>query len=234
MVQVLQVQEQVLDPEGGPLAHGGGLGRLEVGEAQAGLVLPPAGEPAPRAAITSSSRRRSSRQGLTADEQVAVVGDEAAGGPQVDDGPGPGRLLAPGVDGGHHVVAQARPRSGRWPPGPPRPGWPAAPPSWAGGDGQAQLRLAFRQGHPEPAPDPHAVQGGEQADHGLGGIAGGQGMLEAFQFTGRRWGAGWAWAHLSPPVWQIRAPAIPCGTCRRCHGHVRAGKAFMDTRRLPP
>ena len=107
VVQVLQVQQQVLDPEGGPLAHGGGLGRLEVGEAQAGLVLPLGGEAAPGRRSTSSRRRAQQPQGLAADEQVAVVGDEAAGGPQVDDGPGGGRLVAPGVDGGHDVVAQA-------------------------------------------------------------------------------------------------------------------------------
>jgi len=44
VVQVRQVEEQVLDPEGGALADGGGLRRLEVGEAQAGLVLPLARE----------------------------------------------------------------------------------------------------------------------------------------------------------------------------------------------
>ena len=152
VVQVLQVQEQILDPEGGPLAHGGGLGGLEVGEAQGGLVLPLRGKGGQGSDDVLEAAAQQSK-GLLSDEQVPVVGDEAAGGAQVDDGPGAGGLLAPGVDGGHDVVAQGgfMLRDGLQVHG------------VLGGlqlrdlglrHGQAQLGLGLRQGDPEPAPDP--------------------------------------------------------------------------------
>ena len=105
MVEVLQIQQQVLEPETGPLPHGGGLGGLEVGEAQGRLILPLGGKPRQRRNHVLEATAQKG-QGFLGNQQIAVIGDEATGGAQVDDGPGLGGLLTPGVNGGHHVMAQ--------------------------------------------------------------------------------------------------------------------------------
>ena len=66
MLDLLQVEQQVLDPQAGALADGGGLGRLEVGEAERGQVPVLAGRSAARAAITRSERRATRSQGRRA------------------------------------------------------------------------------------------------------------------------------------------------------------------------
>ena len=180
MVQVLQIQEQVLDPERGALAHGGGLGRLEVREPEGGLVLP-LGREGRQGGEHVLQAAAQEHQGLLHDEQVAVIGDEAAGGPKVDDGPRRWRLLAPGVNGGHDIVAQGGLVA--------RDGLEIH--VVLGGpqlhdlrrcDRQAQLGFRLGQGNPEAPPHPLAVERREQAHHGLAGVAAGQRMLEALQF----------------------------------------------------
>ncbi len=44
-------------------------------------------------------------QSVPVKDEIGVVGDVAAGGPQVDDARGGGRGLAEGIDVGHHVMA---------------------------------------------------------------------------------------------------------------------------------
>ena len=105
MSQVLQVQEQVLDPEAGPLANGGGLGGLEVGEAQGRLILP-LGRKGAQGGDQVLDAPPQQAQGLLGDEEVPVVGDKAAGRAEVDHRTGTRGLLAPGVDGGHDIVPQ--------------------------------------------------------------------------------------------------------------------------------
>jgi hypothetical protein len=180
VIQILEVQQQVLDPERGPLAHGGGLGGLEVREPERGLVLPLGREGRQgRDHVLQAAAQQGQR--LLHDEQVAVVGDETAGGPQVDDGARAWRLFAPGIDRRHHVMPQGGfmfrndvevhrvlggPQFGEL----------------SLGHGQPKFRLGFGQGDPEPPPHPLAVERRQQAHHGLAGVAAGQGMLESLQF----------------------------------------------------
>ncbi len=104
-VQLLQVGQEVLHPEGGPLAHRHQLGGLIVGVAQGGggLVLVSA-----KAGEVGQHRQQLAPQILEAlpvDDQVGVVGDIAAGGAQVNDARGGGSGLAVGIDVGHDVMA---------------------------------------------------------------------------------------------------------------------------------
>ena len=72
-----QVEHEVVGPETGPFADRRRLGRLEVGEGQAGQVAMSPGESA-RRSITPTSRPRTSSSDLAQQEQVGVVGDVAA------------------------------------------------------------------------------------------------------------------------------------------------------------
>jgi hypothetical protein len=103
-LHLLQVQQQVLDPERGSLADGGGLRRLEVREAQRGE----------RPVLPRELRQRRHRghqprahqlERLAVLDQVRVVAHVRAGGAQVDDGARSRRLFAQVVHVRHHVVA---------------------------------------------------------------------------------------------------------------------------------
>ena len=175
VLHLLQVHEQLVHPQGGPLAHGDQLGGLEVGEAQGGqgLVLPgkfgQMGQH-PHQLVPDQ------QQGLPHEDDVGVVPHIAAGGPQVDDGHGLGAQLAVGVDVGHHVVAQLLLPLG---------GLLIVDVGDVGlqlvhlllGHGQAQLHLRPGQGHPQPAPGGKLLVGGEDVLHLVAGVAGGQGTF---------------------------------------------------------
>ena len=60
MLDLGQVQHEVVGPEAGPLAHGRRLGRLEMGEAQAGQVAVLLRRNAASRSITATSRPRTS------------------------------------------------------------------------------------------------------------------------------------------------------------------------------
>ena len=47
-------------------------------------------------------------------DEIGVIGDERAGSAQVQEGPRRGRLIAEGVDVGHHVMAKAALVAGRY------------------------------------------------------------------------------------------------------------------------
>ena len=177
-VQLLQVGEQVLHPEGGPLAHRHQLGGLIVGIAQGGggLVLL-----CKFTEVRHHSQQLSPEipQALPVDDEIRVVGDIAAGGPQVDDPRGGGGRLAVGVDVGHHVVADLLlPRRSRL----------IVDVGDVGlqlrhllrGDGQAQIVLCPGQGHPQPPPGLKAHVGGEQVQHERRGVPGRQGGFVTF------------------------------------------------------
>ncbi len=176
-VQLLQVRQEILHPEGGPLAHRDQLGGLIVGVAQGrGVrVLPGELREVPQ---QGQKALPEIPQALTVEDEVGVVGDIAAGGPQVDDARGGGRGRAVGVDVGHHVMPDFL-----FPPG-----------SQLEVDvgemvlqllhlfrrhGQAQLMLRPGQGHPQPPPGLDAGFGGEEVQHELRRIAGGEGGFVA-------------------------------------------------------
>jgi len=106
-LDLLQVQEEVLDPEGGPFPDGGGLGWLEVGVGQGGQrpVLPGEGREglhAPDDPVPYEGQR------LPVLDEIRVVPDEGAGGPQMDDPPCRRRHFPEEVDVGHDVMAEPR------------------------------------------------------------------------------------------------------------------------------
>jgi hypothetical protein len=82
------------------------LRRLEVGVAQAGQSLPLPGKG--RQCVDCCNRLvADERKGLTHQDQVGVVGHEAARRPQVDDRTSDRGCVAQGVDVRHHVVPKS-------------------------------------------------------------------------------------------------------------------------------
>ena len=157
VAELLEVEHEVLHPERRALADGGELGRLEVGVAEAGHARAVRAANASSAASTAMSRPRSRREPVAHEDQVGVVGDERAGGAEVDERPRRRRLVAEGVDVRHHVVpepalvraAAARSTSSRW-----ARIWASA----SSGIGEAELALGLGEREPEPAPEPDPVR----------------------------------------------------------------------------
>ena len=105
MLDFGQVHREIVRPETRPLADGRRLGRLKMGEPEAGQIAVLGGE---RGQGVDHGRHSPGDhlQALAQQQQVGVVGHVAACGAQVDDGPGVGAKVAVGVDVGHHVVPQ--------------------------------------------------------------------------------------------------------------------------------
>ena len=175
VLHVGKVQQQLVHPQGGPLAHGDKLGGLEVGEAQGGqgLVLP--GEfgqlvQHPHDLVPDQA------QALPHEDHVGVVPHIAAGGAQVDDGHGVGAGLAVGVDVGHHVMAQLLFVLG---------GLVVINVGEVGlqllhllgGHRQAQLHLGPGQGDPQPPPGRELLVRGKDILHLVAGVAGREGTF---------------------------------------------------------
>src|SRR6185436_14139112 len=89
VADLVEVEEEVLQPEAGPFADGGQLGRLEVGVGEGRDVLGAAGEGGQLAGGRGQPGGQQ-LQGLPHQQDVGVVGDEGAGGADVEDPPGPG------------------------------------------------------------------------------------------------------------------------------------------------
>ena len=100
----LQVHHQLVGPQGGALAHGGGLGGLAVGVGHAGHVLVLLGKVG-QLCQHADELFAHQLQALPHHDDVGVVAHIAAGGTQMDDAGCLGALLAVGVDVAHHVVA---------------------------------------------------------------------------------------------------------------------------------
>ena len=168
-VQLFQVQHQVLEPEGGPLAHSGGLGRLEMGIGQGGQSLILLGKI--RGGGNGVQKQLAdAQQRVPLEDNIGIITHIAAGGPQVDDGPGLGAGQTVGIDMSHNVVAHL-----------------SLPP--AGGlivyiiqvsahlvklfigDVQSQLLLALGKDDPQLAPGGKLPVVGEDFLHFLAGIA---------------------------------------------------------------
>ena len=173
VLDLAQVHHQLVGPQGGPLAHGGGLGGLAVGVGHAGHILVLAGK-AGQLGQHAHQLFAHQLQALAHDDDVGVVAHIAAGGAQVDDAGGLGALLAVSVDVAHHVVAdQFFPRGGHLIVDVVHVGLQLG--HHGGGDVvQALLHLGPGQGHPQPAPGAELVVVREDILHLVRGVPGGK------------------------------------------------------------
>jgi hypothetical protein len=158
------VEGEVVGPERGPLAHGGELSRLEMRVRQRRDGGVGGGErPERQQDLSQAAEQQPAR--VAQDDEIGVVGDEAAGGPEMDEGARRGRLVAHVMDVRHHVVPQAAlvvPH-----------GIEVGVVEMAAqigqgrvGNGDPEVSLGFRQGEPEPPPEAGAVPPAPQGLHG--------------------------------------------------------------------
>ena len=104
MVDLGKIHHQLVGPQGGTLAHGGGLCRLAVGIGHAGhvlVLLSKAGELCQH----TDQLFANEFQALPHHDDIGVIAHIAAGGTQMDDAGCLGALLAVGINVAHHVVA---------------------------------------------------------------------------------------------------------------------------------
>jgi hypothetical protein len=177
VAEALHVEREVLHPQRGALAHRGELRRLEVrvGEARRRRVA--RGEGLQRAQERDEPAQHEA-EAVAHHQQVGVVGDEGAGGAEVDHLARRLGLVAEGVHVRHDVVAKAalvlrrdlevgvvevraHGHQRRL------------------GDVDAQLPLALGQGEPQAAPQADAVLLPPQRLHGGGGVPGAEGRAIA-------------------------------------------------------
>ena len=170
VLHLLQVREEFVHPQGGPLAHGDHLGGLVVGVAQGRKGLVPAGKLC-QAGQHPHQLVPDELEALLHQNHVRIVPHVAAGGPQVDDGHGVGAVGPVGVDVGHHVVAELLLLLG---------GqvvvdvvtFPLHLIDLGLGDGQAQFHLRPGQGDPQPVPGGKLLVRGEEVQHLPAGVPG--------------------------------------------------------------
>ena len=105
MLDLFQIQRQILRPKRGALSHGRELGRLKMRIAQRRQVLPLQRKRAERVDRAGQSRCDQLHR-LAHDDQVGIIDDILAGGPQMDDPLGGRRGFLKGVNVGHHVMPQ--------------------------------------------------------------------------------------------------------------------------------
>ena len=173
MVDLVEVHHQLVGPQGGALAHGGGLGGLAVGVGHAGHVLVLFGKVG-QLGQHANELFADELQALPHHDDVGVVAHIAAGSTQMDDAGGLGALLAVGIDVAHHVVAdQLLPGNGDVIVDIVHMGFQLG--HHLGGDiGQALLHLGPGQRHPQAAPGAELVVIREDVLHLIGGVAGGK------------------------------------------------------------
>ena len=174
-LDILQIEQQIVHPQGRPLAHRRQLGRLEVGEAERRDRLVGIGKD--RQFLEQQHQFAADQaERLAHLHQVGVVADIAAGGAKMDD---PARLWAEfaiGMDMAHHIVPQlffllfgqleidvgdVRLKLG----------------NLLIGDLQAEFLLRLRQRHPQLPPGLELVLRRPDPVHLAAGIAQGQGIL---------------------------------------------------------
>ena len=174
MVDLVEVHHQLVGPQSGTLAHGGGLGGLAVGVGHAGHILVLLGKLG-QFCQHADELLAHQLKALTHHDDVGVVADVAAGGAQMDDACCLGALLAVGVDMAHNVVAhQLLPLDGDLIVDVVHMSFQLG--HHLGGDiGQALLHLGPGQGHPQAAPGAELVVVREDVLHLIGGISGGKG-----------------------------------------------------------
>ena len=177
MGHLLQVEQQVVNPEADPLADRGGLCGLEVGAAEAdeGLCLEGlGGQPLDHGRQAGGHEI----ERLADEHEVGVVGDEGARGPEVDDRTGSRTVIGEGVEMSKHVVPHPALVVGR----PGKVDRVEVSPHFGEllrRDGQAQFGLALGEGQPDPPPERVAVVVAPQPRHLGGGVAGGKRVFPA-------------------------------------------------------
>ena len=196
-LELLQVEDEILQPERAALSDRRRLGRLEVGVPEGGHVAVAAGEVGERL-DAEHDPVANELKGVPMQDQVRVVPDERRRGTQVDDARRGGGVVAEEVDVRHHVVAEAT--------------------LVLGGllevdgverrahlierllrDVQPDLPLALREREPQAAPRPVAVPRREDLLHLGRRVAVGERMAVAIEVGHDvalvlRWiGMGWAW-----------------------------------------
>ncbi len=164
VAQLLDVEAEVLHPERGALAHGGELRGLEVRVGEAGEVGRADREALQRGEHGDQPAEQQA-QAVAHHDEIRVVGDERAGGAEVEEGPGGGRLIGVGVHVRHHVVAVAALVAGR---GGEVHVVQVRPKLRDGliGDRETELALRLREREPEPAPQADAVRLAPETLHG--------------------------------------------------------------------
>ena len=167
---LLDIHREVLHPERGALADGRELRRLEMGVGQAGRGTPLHGEH-----FECIEHRQQPPQHhpepVPHHHHIGVVGDEGAGGTEVDHRARRRGLLAEGVHVGHHVVPEPLFVLRRLP----QVGVVEVRPHLGDrglGDGEPELPLALGQRQPDAAPEADAVRLAPEALHLGGGVAG--------------------------------------------------------------
>ncbi len=173
--RLVQVERQVVGPQAGAFAHGGGLSGLQVREAQARQVAVFDGKVRQRA-DHARQPAADQLQRLAEQHQIRIVRHVTAGGAQVDDRSGQRANVAIRVHVRHHVVADL----------------PLVP---VGGvvvdvvhmgpqlgdllvaDRQAQFLFRLGQRHPQPPPSAELLVVTPQPAHFLGSVADNQRVL---------------------------------------------------------
>ena len=172
-IQLLQIGGQILQPEGGPLAHGDQLGGLIMRIAQGGQGFGPVGK---GREISHDLQQLAPEiaERVPVENQVRVVRHIAGGGAEMDDAGGFGRRLAVGIDMRHDIMADLLfPGGGHVKIDVLLMGLQRL--HLGGRDGQPQLAFGPGQLGPEPAPGADPGAGGEKLQHIGAGIAGGEG-----------------------------------------------------------
>ncbi len=163
VIELGEIEGEVLHPECGAFAHGGGLRGLEVRGPERGQVAPPAREFAqPPQHVHELAAQQI--EAAPHEDEVGVVGHERAGRAEMDELPGRRGHVAECVDVRHHVmtvaplvgghgleidVVEVGPHLG----------------DRLGGDRHAERLLRLGQGQPEPAPEAVARIRSPQLQH---------------------------------------------------------------------
>ncbi len=167
-VQFFEIQQQILEPERGTLAHGDGLGRLKMGKAEGRQVTILCGKIRQRRDRTDQTVPDQA-QSPVHDDQVGVVADIAGRCAQMDDAARARALEPVGDDVRHDIVThlllltsgflvidvfRVRPHF-----------FDLRVCDW-----QSELLLRFRQSDPEPPPGPEFVVGRKEPLHCIAGV----------------------------------------------------------------
>ena len=103
MIQILQIQAQLLQPQGRPLAHGRRLGRLKMGEGQCRLILVGFGKSC-QLGHDIDQLLSYQPQGLCHDNNIGIVSHITGGRAQMNDALCQGTLQAVGIHMGHYIM----------------------------------------------------------------------------------------------------------------------------------
>ena len=106
MLELVQIEQEIVTPQAGPLADRRQLRRLEVRPTERRQIAMSPGK-AGQSVDDGYEPIAQQAQAFAQQYQIGIVGDEATGRSQVQNATGFGTDLAIGMDVGHHVVPQA-------------------------------------------------------------------------------------------------------------------------------